>query len=500
MVDNGSDLAGRRSAIRAAQGALDGLGAGLHEASDADLAELMTEADAVCAQASAARAAVTAEAIRRGVVAESGMRPQAWVREHAPSLRQGGAAAVAKLATEVASAGRSAGSLAPDAGAEPDPASPLGIVWAAVCRGDVSPSLGLTALSEIDRLEARLTPEAVPTVTGLMLELGIAWGPTQLRRLRPRLLAEYGLQGEFDDLQDRLASAARLSTPRVESADLTEYQLLMTPEQAAVLEAAIGPLSAPTPNDETGERDLRPAGQRRVEALAEVCRRSASHDADDTGGADGPAGSSAAVHVTMRLSDLEACTGAGEVLGSTATGALISPETLRRIACDAALIPHVLGSAGEDLDLGRVVRLFNRAQRRRLWRRDQGCTYPGCTAPAAWTRAHHVLHWADGGPSDIDNAALLCQHHHTVVHRRRLWAEVRLAPDDRGRHVLWDLNPGSYDLELERRARERAEHDPPALSPSRLRALAAVLTSGGDDLDAALAEHDLALAAELLAS
>ncbi len=82
------------------------------------------------------------------------------------------------------------------------------------------------------------------------------------------------MAGEFDDLQARLAAVARLSQPWVESGDVTEYQLVMTPEQAAALEAAIGPMSAPAPNEETGERDLRPAGQRRVEALAEVCRRS----------------------------------------------------------------------------------------------------------------------------------------------------------------------------------------------------------------------------------
>ena len=75
----------------------------------------------------------------------------------------------------------------------------------------------------------------------------------------------------------------------MESGDLTEYQLVMTPEQAAALEAAIGPLSRPAPNEETGERDLRPAGQRRVEALTEVCRRSSGLDADGKGG-DGAAG------------------------------------------------------------------------------------------------------------------------------------------------------------------------------------------------------------------
>ncbi|MBM6401376.1 HNH endonuclease signature motif containing protein [Phycicoccus sonneratiae] len=267
-------------------------------------------------------------------------------------------------------------------------------------------------------------------------------GTTLMRRLRPRLMADHGHHGALDDLQQRLRGAARLSMPHVESGDLTEYQLWMTPEQAATLEAAIGPLSAPAPNEETGERDLRPAGQRRVEALTEVCVAASELESV----AD--AGSPATLHVTMSLADLQAGAGAGEVIGSTADGTLVNPETLRRLACDAALIPHVLGTADEPLTLGRLERLFTRPQRRHLWLRDRGCTFPGCTAPAAWARAHHVRHWADGGATDVANAALLCQRHHTVVHRRRLWAETRRTPDQHGRHVVWDLTDGSYDRAL----------------------------------------------------
>ena len=160
------------------------------------------------------------------------------------------------------------------------------------------------------------------------------------------------------------------------------------------------------------------------------------------------------------------------------------------MACDAALIPYVLGSAGEDVDLGRVVRLFTRAQRRRLWRRDRCCTYPGCSAPASWSKAHHVLHWIDGGLSDVDNAALLCQRHHTYVHQRRLWATVRERPDELGRYVIWDLHPGSYDRQLEWLPGERAEHDPPPLTRQRLLELVAAVTSDAD-ADRRLAQHDL---------
>jgi hypothetical protein len=454
----------RRSRFEAARDAFVDLQSVLHQASGSELAELMGLVDDVAAHASAARVTITVEAVNRGQVAEEDTNPHGWVRDHAPSLRQGGAAAVAKIALAVTPP---ASHWRPE-GAEVDPDSPLGMVWAAVRDGSVSPSLATAVMSELDRLVPLLREEAKQTVTTVLLDLGRTWGPAMMRRLRPRLLAEHGL-----------APAARLSSPFVESGDLTEYQLLMTPEQAAALEAAIGPLSAPAPNDETGERDLRPTGQRRVEALTEVCRCSSAADTHSTGGADGAAGSASAVHVLVPLADLEARTGCGEVLGSTATGAVLSPEVLRRIACDADLIPHVLGTAGEDLDLGRVVRLFTRAQRRRLLRRDRCCTHPGCTAPASWCRAHHVVHWIDGGLSDMDNAALLCQRHHTVVHKRRLIAEVRKKPDALGRYVVWDLSPGSYDAHLDRLRAERSANDPPPLTPERLRSLLDAIR--GDD-------------------
>jgi hypothetical protein len=94
------------------------------------------------------------------------------------------------------------------------------------------------------------------------------------------------------------------------------------------------------------------------------------------------------------------------------------------VACDAGVIPVVLGTQGEVLDLGRTRRLFAPAQLKVLWLRDKGCTIPGCGVPPAWCDAHHVIHWADGGPSDVGNAALLCGRHHTIVHQRGWTATV----------------------------------------------------------------------------
>ncbi len=148
--------------------------------------------------------------------------------------------------------------------------------------------------------------------------------------------------------------------------------------------------------------------------------------------------------VTIGLDQLQqACRGAGLTLG----GAPLSIETVRRLACDAQVIPAVLGTDGEVLEQGRAERLFNRAQIRHLWLRDRHCTFPGCTKPATWCDVDFLAHWADGGPSDTDNGALLCQRHHTVVHTNRYAGRVVSGPN--GPFVRWDLTPGSYDTHLQ---------------------------------------------------
>ncbi len=97
--------------------------------------------------------------------------------------------------------------------------------------------------------------------------------------------------------------------------------------------------------------------------------------------------------------------GAATTLGGLDAGTHLAPETVRRLCCDGSVIPVVLGSNGEVLDWGLEQRFFTDAQTKRLWLRDGGCTYPGCDAPPQWADAHHLVHWADLGPSDLDNAA-----------------------------------------------------------------------------------------------
>ncbi|WP_228405121.1 HNH endonuclease signature motif containing protein [Pseudarthrobacter sp. L1SW] len=97
----------------------------------------------------------------------------------------------------------------------------------------------------------------------------------------------------------------------------------------------------------------------------------------------------------------------------------VPAETLRKIACDADIIPALLGTNGEILDLGRKTRLFTAAQRLALIARDQGCTFPNCTIPAPWCEAHHITYWSQGGPTNLGNGALLCAHHHHLIHKEQ---------------------------------------------------------------------------------
>ena len=116
--------------------------------------------------------------------------------------------------------------------------------------------------------------------------------------------------------------------------------------------------------------------------------------------------------------------GTGGGTGTTLSGDVLSPGVVRRMACDAEIIPMVLGGDSEPLDVGRSRRLFTRAQRLALAVRDKGCSWAGCTVPASWCDAHHVVHWRHGGHTSVSGGALLCPKHHTEVHERNLTATV----------------------------------------------------------------------------
>jgi hypothetical protein len=97
-------------------------------------------------------------------------------------------------------------------------------------------------------------------------------------------------------------------------------------------------------------------------------------------------------------------------------GAEISAGQARRLACEAGVLPLVLGGDSVPLDLGRTQRLFSRYQAFALSARYDSCAAEGCDRPFAWTELHHLKPWSAGGPTDLDNAVPLCAHHHRRIH------------------------------------------------------------------------------------
>ncbi|MFE9919658.1 DUF222 domain-containing protein [Micromonospora sp. NPDC005553] len=262
-------------------------------------------------------------------------------------------------------------------------------------------------------------PEVAEKAVGVLVEWARQFDPTLLRRLGARILDHVA-----PDLADAAAAAAlaaeaaRAARDRhVTISTQTDGRLRLSgtldAESAALLRAVIDPLSAPTDPEDT-----RCAGQRRHDALADVCRLALR-----TGELPENGGDPAQIVVTTGYDGLTRQLGAGAL----DVGLRLTPDTVRRLACDAAVLPAVLGGAGQVLDVGRQRRLITGPLRRALVLRDGGCAFPGCDRPARWCAAHHIRHWADGGPTSLDNTVLLCGHHHRHVHQSD-WV-VRLGDD-----------------------------------------------------------------------
>ncbi|MFJ5862574.1 DUF222 domain-containing protein [Pseudarthrobacter sp. NPDC092439] len=180
--------------------------------------------------------------------------------------------------------------------------------------------------------------------------------------------------------------------------------------------------------------DLRSRPQKQLDGIVAAVKAGLSTDALPATGGRRPQ-----IMATVHYRDLfpqEPHVGAGT--GAFAFTGPVAAASLRKLACDADILPVLLGSSSEVLDLGRRTRLFTTAQRTALTARDQGCTFPNCTMPAPWCEAHHVHYWSRGGATSVDNAALLCSHHHHVIHKEEWGITMRNG-------IPWFTPPGHID-------------------------------------------------------
>ena len=228
--------------------------------------------------------------------------------------------------------------------------------------------------------------------------------PNELARLARELEAVVAPEREEDRAARRYRS--RYLTVATTFAGMVHINGLLDPETGAALHAALAPLTAPQ-----GEDDPRSAGQRRADALGALARHALASDQ-----LPNINGSKPVVHVTIDWHTLHSGIGTGSI-GSPGHDLPLDAGTIRRLACDASILPVVLGGPSGVLDIGRASKTWPLAIRRAAALRDQGCTFPGCRAPITFCELHHIIWWMLGGPTSLFNSTHLCLRHHHTVHQ-----------------------------------------------------------------------------------
>jgi uncharacterized protein DUF222/HNH endonuclease len=193
----------------------------------------------------------------------------------------------------------------------------------------------------------------------------------------------------------------------------------VTTEQGAVTRSAIEPFMKPSKGDE------RTADQRGADSLTEVCRR--------VSGAAAGTGAAPRVHLIVKASIDTLTRTAGAPAGELEWGGTIPADSVRRLACDSA-ITRIKGLGELEHETTHAARTLPPATRRAMVARDRHCVFPGCDRPPPWCEGHHLIFWADGGPTKLENLALVCGPHHRKVHEEG-W---KLQRDKDGR---WHATP-----------------------------------------------------------
>jgi hypothetical protein len=274
----------------------------------------------------------------------------------------------------------------------------------AVAAGKVPVRKADRVLRALEQIEPFLAFEEYVADQAVILPVAMTGTDRELRQVL-RHLVECARPGQDSDDFERAQRRGRGMYERAVAGDLTEFVVRLDPEGAAFVRAAVDPLAKPAPDGDGP--DLRSPQQRRADAFLMILQRGMS--------SPGQAGTTSNAKVVITVS-WEQLIGDLRGLGRTMTGDQLTAATVRRLACEADLIPVLLGTDSEVLDMGHRARLATPAQRRALWLEQQGCTYQGCSMPAQWCAAHHGIWWSRGGPTDHDNLYLLCPRHHTRVH------------------------------------------------------------------------------------
>ncbi|MBT2268629.1 HNH endonuclease signature motif containing protein [Rhodococcus erythropolis] len=288
------------------------------------------------------------------------------------------------------------------------------------------------------------------------------------------LAAASGVEATTTKVRSVIATLERLfesdEIPPAEDVDRNELRIASTLNGRVVVRgdfdaltgemllSALSNLTMPTPAPD-GTPDARSAAKRTADGFTELIRRYLDCAKTGMDGGQRPhvnvlvnardlaehrdcAASSAAADVDeegspdLDLSDLD--------VGHMPWLGPLSISQTRLLGCDCFLSTVLLDDHGAPLDAKPGKRLVSAEQRTALIARDKGCAFPGCTCVPAWTDAHHIRHWANGGPTVMNNLVLLCRSHHRLMHRKTGFVgkwEIRMGVDNKP----WFIPPPSID-------------------------------------------------------
>ena len=344
---------------------------------DSQLADLLLEFEQAARRIDAARAKVLAEFdTRSAYVADGSPSAATWLRAKC-GMSRGAASEQVRLARGLRE---------------------LPVTAAALRDGRINAShaQGITGLARGISVEAVRSTETEFVTVAEHLDAGRL--RQYLRNIRHAYQPEAAVKEETEQrLQRELTIASTLD-------GMVYLRGVAHPEAGAVVDAALSALAI-----KTGSDDTRSPGQRRWDALEHICR--AYLDSGQL-----PAHGGIRPHLTL-IADLATILGSpGARMADLGYTGQLSGEAARRIACDAAISRIITDGPSAILDAGRTIRTVSPPLRRALNVRDKGCVFPGCGAPPNQCDAHHLIHWARGGKTDLDLMALLCAFHHWLVH------------------------------------------------------------------------------------
>ena len=276
----------------------------------------------------------------------------------------------------------------------------LPLVLAAVQHGSIRTEHAEVLQSLVGKVDPALLAAAEP----VLVELAQAYEPGALKTRVRAWLAEHSLES-FTAQENRAADAGWVQLDDQGDGRHKLHGYLPSGQAEGLLTALAALMGRREEDDRRNRR------QRRADALIELGDRAlAAGELPEHGG------------LPAQISLVIACdpvTGAPGAVASAPHSGPLAPYLSQMWTCEAELTPTYVKD-GQVIALGRSTRNVNRAQRRALAARDGGCTAYGCIRPPGACDAHHLIHWTDGGKTDLDNLTLLCRWHHQQWHRGRL--------------------------------------------------------------------------------